>query len=768
MNDTIRILDCTLRDGGYINNWAFKNEDILLTINGLLDANIDIIECGFLDNINGKLNDSTRFESFECLNAILSHIEINNKLLVAMIEHGKYDIKTLPKVDDNTKIKGLRYSFRKSNLKDAISNMSAIIKKGYKLFVQPISTVSYNQIELNDLINIVNNLQPYAIYIVDTQGSMFQDDFRTLYYQFDKVIKKNISIGFHSHNNMQLSYSISIDFIGISNNRKIIIDSSIYGMGRGAGNLNTELLSDYINKKNGKKYNMDNILELVDKLYYYLFTKKNWGYSLVHFLSASLGCHPDYASYLLSKKHLNINKIKYLLSEIKQDNLFEYNKKVIEELYFKYSLSIKNTTIELSFDSNKKILLLGSGSKANSKVKYLKENKNIYTIIALNHAPLEVEVDYIFFNNKKRFDSFDPNLFKGKIIASSNIYIKCDYILNYKKLISIGDSYNDNSAVMLINYFCQLGISSIYLIGIDGFNMVNNYSYHETDSIVDKNAIDEINSSIMQSLRILNNKININFLTDSIYKSKLKLRIIGVIPARISSTRLPKKPLKDICGLPMVVHVMKRAKLSKILDTVIVATDSQDIIKVIESYGGTAILTSSKHQNGTLRMQEVARKIDGDIFVLLNGDEPLINPEHIEKSVTGLINAEKAVASLLVTEYKEQNNQTNFKVVMNIKDEIMYISRNDIPSDARNKQQPMWKAVHIISYRKDFLDKYSIDLKETELENREMHENLRILENGYTIKAVKVNSNSISVDTQQDLEVVRNIMNMDNIFQIYK
>jgi 4-hydroxy 2-oxovalerate aldolase len=184
----------------------------------------------------------------------------------------------------------------------------------------------------------VNNLSPYAVYIVDTQGAMFKDDFRRLYYQFDKYLNKTISIGFHSHNNMQLSYSIAVDFIEISRCRDIIIDASIYGMGRGAGNLNTELLAAYINKKIDNRYDISIILDLIDKYYYSLYKKNEWGYSLIHFLSASLECHPNYASFLLNKKHLSINEIGEILSQIPNEKSFEFNKILLEDLYFKFNL----------------------------------------------------------------------------------------------------------------------------------------------------------------------------------------------------------------------------------------------------------------------------------------------------------------------------------------------------------------------------------------------------------------------------------------------
>ena len=145
----IKILDCTLRDGGYINNWEFGNKNILKVIEKLISSNIEIIECGFLDSNIDKEQDTTRFKNIDILNNLLQNINPNsNQLLVAMIDYNKYDLKSLPVVTKDSKITGLRVAFRKSNFKEALEDMKIIIEKGYKLFVQPMSTSRYSKEEL--------------------------------------------------------------------------------------------------------------------------------------------------------------------------------------------------------------------------------------------------------------------------------------------------------------------------------------------------------------------------------------------------------------------------------------------------------------------------------------------------------------------------------------------------------------------------------------------------------------------------------------------
>jgi len=234
----------------------------------------------------------------------------------------------------------------------------------------------------------------------------------------------------------------------------------------------------------------------------------------------------------------------------------------------------------------------------------------------------------------------------------------------------------------------------------------------------------------------------------------------------MESTRLPNKAIKDICGLPMIIHTMKRTMMAKELDEVYVVTDSMEIKELVESHGGNVIMTASSHQTGSDRLAEAASKIEANIIVNVQGDEALVNPIHIDQSIQGLINSDAQV-SILLTKFSKKNSQGDIKAVVNLKNEIMYISRNDLPSDARVEVKEMLKAYHVVSFRKDFLIKYA-NLEQTPLEKIEYNEYLRILENGYKIQGVMVDSDSISVDTKDDLEYVIEIMKNDALYKKYK
>jgi len=775
----INILDCTLRDGGYVNKFNFDDSHMSNIIKQLNHANIDIVECGFLDKKISKESNTSRFKSIDILNNLLSKTDLTNSLNVAMVEYGNYDVYSLPFVNDSNKneIKGIRYSFRKSDHTKIFDEVKAILEKGYKLFIQPIATELYTDIEIIDFMNNCNNHKITAFYIVDTHGSMLRDNFRRLYYLIDNNLRKDIKLGFHSHNNLQLSYSNAIDFIEVAskNDREIVIDSSIYGMGRGAGNLNTELLADYLNNNFNTNYNIDFLLEVVDDYLSAIKKENEWGYSLEHFLSATQKCHPNYASFLINTKNLSILEIKNLLQLLPSDEKREYNKEVIEKIYIshkeKATLDIKDLP---STFFEKPTLLLASGNsvveRQNDVLTKIKENS--LQVLGLNHISKLIKSDYVFFSNQARYNEFSDSISTEKLIVTSNIKVKSNhnncYVLDFKSLFNFENQNIDNVAVLALNLFVKNNTKNIFIAGLDGYksNQNENYAYQEYNRVVNEEALNEINNDLISAIKKLSQKMHISYITPSLFKKYTKQKVIGVIPSRFSSTRLPGKPLKDIQGISMIVHVLKRALKSKMLDEVYVATDDKKIFDEVEKYGGKAIMTDLSHNNGSERMYEVSQKVFGDVFVVINGDEALLKPEHIDAGVKGLLSSDAPV-SLLYNDFSKKNSPSDFKVVLTQKEKVMYISRNDIPSDARMEVPNMFKAYHIMSYTKEFLDIYNT-IEQTPLDRIESHELLRVLENGYEIQAIKVDSTAISVDTKDDLEYVREQMKTDALFQEYK
>ena len=245
-----------------------------------------------------------------------------------------------------------------------------------------------------------------------------------------------------------------------------------------------------------------------------------------------------------------------------------------------------------------------------------------------------------------------------------------------------------------------------------------------------------------------------------------KPRIIGIIPSRLESSRLPRKPLHVIEGIPLIAHVYNRAKLTNVLDDLIVATDAQEVLDIIHNLGGKAMLTSVHHKNGTERMTEVMEQYPADYYVLINGDEILLNPESIQKSIEVLLQHD-ADASMLAVKYTRENSPSDFKLALNLKNEVMYISRNDIPSSARNPTEYRLKAYHIMTFKPATLQAY-IKMEKTPLEKIEDHEHLRLLEHGYKIVAEVVEDECISLDMPSDIPIILEYLKTDKVYESYK
>ncbi len=323
---SIELLDCTLRDGGYINNWIFGEKNINMICEKIYDSKIDYIELGYIDEDATDNRDSTKFSSFEAIKKIKSPSKKN----ICMIDYGKFSIENVP-LQEEVNIWGIRVAFTKKDLKEVISYCKKLKNKGYKVFVQPMVTATYSEEELKILLEEVNNLEPYAVYIVDSFGYMNNSNIIELMKEYDKKLKSNIKIGFHAHNNLQLAFSNAITFISNRNQRDIIIDCSVLGIGRGAGNLCTELIAKYLGK-----YQTDNLLIVIDKYLRELKKDKKWGYSIEYYLSAVNNCHPNYAKYLSEKDNIDSTTICNILKLIDNKKKLRFDKEYVSELYINY------------------------------------------------------------------------------------------------------------------------------------------------------------------------------------------------------------------------------------------------------------------------------------------------------------------------------------------------------------------------------------------------------------------------------------------------
>lgn len=237
------------------------------------------------------------------------------------------------------------------------------------------------------------------------------------------------------------------------------------------------------------------------------------------------------------------------------------------------------------------------------------------------------------------------------------------------------------------------------------------------------------------------------------------MEVVGVIPARFGSTRFPGKPLAKINGKPMIQHVYERAQCSKKLNKLLVATDNELIKDMVESFGGDVIMTSIHHESGSSRLVEVAEKVNGDLFVNIQGDEPLINPKLIDNIVKMGKNSPESVvtAKMKITDNNTIQDPNVVKVITDQSDNAIYFSRFPIPFNRSNANINYYKHIGIYCYPKFLLKQY-MNLNESVLEKAEKLEQLRFLDNGYSIKVIETTFNSIGVDVIGDIHKIEMMM----------
>lgn len=522
----IQLLDCTLRDGGYINDFRFGRYAIQKILRQLVHAGLDIVECGFLED--GAYNEETSvFTTVEQIAPLLPENR-RRTMFVAMACYGEYNLDQLTSYTGNS-IDGIRVTFHYNEVDGALKYCQKIKDKGYKVFVQPVGTSSYTDLQLLHLIERVNEMQPYSFYLVDTLGLMRRSDIARFFYLINNNLNKSINMGFHSHNNLQLSFSNSQEFFEYVSDRIISLDASIYGMGRGAGNLSTELIANYVNDREGHTYAIEPLLEIVDEFIIHIKQKHEWGYTVPYYLAAINGCHPNYASFLSQKQTLAIKDISAILHMLPVEMRSLYNKELAEKIYLEYqshdvddawSLKILKEKI-----SERNIILMAPGhsiSTCHSKLE-TKRTEEDYLLISVNFVPDFIDCDFTFLTSAKRYvTTFNPMKKDICLIYTSNIHVEQEnsgYCINYVSLLNEVDVIRDNSALMALNLLQKLSPRKVYIAGMDGYSLEKENYYQERMNLIQDNGYAlEMNKAIKHRISEIRQTINIEFLTPSLYE----------------------------------------------------------------------------------------------------------------------------------------------------------------------------------------------------------------------------------------------------------
>ena len=331
--NNIKILDCTLRDGGHLNKSKFGKNTIYSIINNLIKSNIDIIEIGFLEDCKYDENVACFSNVSEAEN-LLKEVDCKNSTIALLTQVDKFDISNLEECSG--KVKMIRVSFHSNLIEEGMKYCEQVMNKGYICSCNPINFSGYSKHEMTALIKKVNKINPSYFSIVDTFGVMLNNDFSNKIKLLNNLLNDKIKLGLHLHNNLSSSFSTAqILMQQQSRFDNIIIDASLGGMGRAPGNLKTELLAYYLNFEKQNKYDMKYIYKLLEKDIKDISKEYNWDLNFIYSISAFEKVHRTYAEYLINQ-NCSFFDAQNIIKQIPKENKGRFNETVIKKICTDY------------------------------------------------------------------------------------------------------------------------------------------------------------------------------------------------------------------------------------------------------------------------------------------------------------------------------------------------------------------------------------------------------------------------------------------------
>lgn len=522
--EKVLILDCTLRDGGYVNNWHFDLKVARETYRALSKSGIDIVEIGY--HGTSKYFDPEKFGLFRfCSKETIDLVTrgINGSQLAIMVDFGKFDIGDLEQYK-NTRVSLIRVAFHRNKLEEAFCVIDEIKKLGFKTSANLMGYTNYSDSEKNKAYNLIEKYKPDYVYFADTFGSFFPNDVEKFFCDIPKM--EGVNFGFHPHNNLQMAFANSLVAIGSGCK---VVDSSIYGMGRGAGNLPTEIILAYLQKFRPQKYNCIPILNIIEKIFSKLMLQNKWGYSIEYMISGIKSCHPDYVSQLIKMKEFDIEEIWNILTLIKSSSPIGFDKNLLEnvlkngifgnvnilskdESSKKESFSEDRKPAYINRHSGRDFLIIANGPSIKEYKLQIKEFVKKYNpiIMGANFIGDILIPHYHGFNNKRRFVDYvdtvnkDSKLLLGEYFDEKFI---SEYTSRPYEKIYYNDSKNAKFDIIngVINSNCRtialllagvavvMGGKRIFIVGLDGYMHIssnnNLHFYNENDEPQDKEIL---------------------------------------------------------------------------------------------------------------------------------------------------------------------------------------------------------------------------------------------------------------------------------------
>jgi len=527
-----QLLDCTLRDGAYLVDKKFGVQAIHGIIRGLMQAKIDYIEIGFFQDdefgegktVYRNSADAKRFVPADKGGAEFS----------VLADYSRFSIENLdPCTGDSIDV--VRECFFKHERYGAIEACRKIKALGYKVFVQPVDILGYTDAELIELIDLINPIEPYCVSIVDTFGSMYEEDLQHVYSILNHNLVSSAKIGFHSHNNMQLSNALSQAFLRMANGkRQVVVDGTISGMGRGAGNTPTELIAQYMVAKLGYHYDIDALLDTIDGYMDNIRARCSWGYSTPYFVAGCYSAHVNNIAYLTQKSSIRSKDIRYILNKVGAQARKRYDYDLLEQTYLEYLHSAVDDRKQLAalaeMLAGKNVVVIAPGRTSSDYCEeiqdYIRENNAV--TITVNFLHDEIPCDYVYISNVRRYQYWsNAAAFAGtRKILTSNVATEGDAsttIVSFARLVKCGWEHLDNSTIMLLRLLDMLNVNSIALAGLDGYSSNADGSLNYVNKFLELSNVkenpmelnEEIESMLRDYMKTRNCDVPVRFVTPS-------------------------------------------------------------------------------------------------------------------------------------------------------------------------------------------------------------------------------------------------------------
>lgn len=324
------LLDCTLRDGGYVNNWEFDTQTALSVINGLYSAGIRWIEIGIMGQ-KPQVGKQTKFSDFAQIKPLLTNRKEDCHYAVMVTTALSDNFEYPPRNKATPDV--VRIAYFKNELEKTLDLARKLKDLGYLVFLQAMATFMYSGDELDEMLRAVNVLKPSAFYMVDSFSTMYPADVRVMRDRVLGLLSSDISFGFHAHNNIQMAFANVQEFLNVEHERPLFVDSSIFGMGRGAGNVPTELLIEYLNREsNSARYDLSPMFFVYRKYLEPIYCQYGWGYALPYFLTAVHKTNSAYGWYFINHGLTDLVKLDLALEKIPEDVQYTLKSDIADQI----------------------------------------------------------------------------------------------------------------------------------------------------------------------------------------------------------------------------------------------------------------------------------------------------------------------------------------------------------------------------------------------------------------------------------------------------